>query len=502
MRMTAGLSTWVAGALAGFVAVCVQAQDLKTLKDHYEKNVEEIRSGFQPKFEDLQGQYLKTLDALKSRAQNQGDLKTIKAAIAEIERFRKAQNLPATPNQNALKAINSLQSDYVKQFTRQESNMTANLAALTVKYAQSLDGLLRELTKAGKLEDAMAVESEQAKARLAIKGYADKMAALKRPAATIATVGPVSPKWATGPWMSNDKKGLYLVVCLSHGTKMNDAPVTCLADVPKGGWTDEYKTDKLVLRRIDPGTFMMGSPEDELGHVISETLHKVTLTKAFYIGVFEVTQKQWERVMGDWPSAFNSGRYRDARPVEQVSFNDIRGAVDGASWPASNAVDSVSFMGRLRVLTGQAFDLPTEAQWEYACRAGTASALSSGKNLTSVDICPNLSELGRYKGNRRGGVAPNIDPREGGTAIVGLYLPNPWGLYDMHCNVVEWCLDWQGNYPRDVSDPVGEDSGPGHVGRGVGWSGLARLGRSANRQHRTPDFRDNDLGFRVALPQP
>ncbi|NCC93545.1 MAG: formylglycine-generating enzyme family protein, partial [Opitutae bacterium] len=183
--------------------------------------------------------------------------------------------------------------------------------------------------------------------------------------------------------------GDYLVVDLSEGPDATNWPVSYLAAPPVGGWTDEYKTTKLVLRRIPAGAFTMGSPEDELGREGDEPQHEVTLTKDFYIGVFEVTQKQWERVMGNWPSYFNNATYRDSRPVEQVSYYDVRenpaNSDDPAVyWPSNDLVNADSFMGKLRAKTGEAFDLPTEAQWEHACRAGTTNAMNRGKELTTT----------------------------------------------------------------------------------------------------------------------
>ena len=297
------------------------------------------------------------------------------------------------------------------------------------------------------------------------------------------------------------KKDLYMVIDLSRGTKASKGyPETYLADVPKGGWKDEYKTEKLVLRRIEPGTFTMGSPEDELGRKGDETQHEVTLPQPFYIGVFEVTQKQWERVMGDWPSNFNNARYRDTRPVEQVSYNNIRGTSVGWNWPATNSVDAASFMGRLRARTRQVFDLPTEAQWEYACRAGTLTAMNTGKTLTEKAICPNMAEAGRYKDNAGNGDKSG-DTHEG-TAKVGSYLPNAWGLYDLHGNVWEWCLDWHDSYSGAVSDPCGAASGSRRVLRGGSCHDDAKGCRSANRYNNFPAVRYYVIGFRVALTLP
>ncbi len=243
----------------------------------------------------------------------------------------------------------------------------------------------------------------------------------------------------------------YLVVDLSGGTNATEFAYSFLPDPPEGGWTDEYKTEKLVLRFIPAGTFLMGSPEDEVGHNCGyeciETQHKVTLTKPFYMGVFEITAGQYGLITGSGTGA---------KPRGYMTYNEIRGAGNGASWPANSLVDSSSFMGRIRKKTGLCFDLPTEAQWEYACRAGTVSALNNGKNLTAVGTCDNLEEICRYAGTKN-------DGRGDGTtsADVGSYSPNAWGLYDMVGNVSEWCRDWlvKDLGREDAIDPAGPAAG-------------------------------------------
>ncbi len=298
---------------------------------------------------------------------------------------------------------------------------------------------------------------------------------------------------------------IYLVIDLSAGPSASSYTASYMSSPPSGGWTDEYKTTKLVLRRIPAGTFIMGSPESELGRWSDETQHQVTLTQDFYIGVFPVTQRQWERVMGDWPSFFNNTTHRNARPVERVSYNMIRGSDAGSGWPTNSNVDVTSFMGRLRSRTGRAFDLPTESQWEYACRAGTTTALNSGKNITTAawnTPCPNMDEVGRYRHNHLGGYSGSSSVgTEGGTAKVGSYQPNSWGLYDMHGNVWEWCLDWNGGYPGTVANPKGPSSGSGRGLRGGGWAYSARYCRSAYRFNDYPSNPGSLYGFRVALPQ-
>jgi len=294
----------------------------------------------------------------------------------------------------------------------------------------------------------------------------------------------------------------YLVIDLSAGLSAASYPISTLSTVPAGGWTDEYKTTKLVLCKIPAGTFMMGSPTNELGRGSDETQHQVTLTQDFYVGVFEVTQKQWERVMGSWPSYFKNAAYRDSRPVETVSYNDIRGSNAGSGWPNNNAVDRDSFMGRLRAKTGLIFDLPTEAQWEYACRAGTSTALNSGKNLTDKVNCPNMAEVGRYDCNRGSGYS-SVGDTSGGTAKVGSYLANQWGLYDMHGNVCEWCLDWYEGYPPgSIINPVGVTSGLSRVLRGGCWVYYARYCRSSYRFRYSPSNRYRSIGLRVGSAPP
>ena len=301
--------------------------------------------------------------------------------------------------------------------------------------------------------------------------------------------------------------GDYMVIDLSGGPGAGRYPVTYLNAVPSGGWSDTYKTTNLVMRKIPAGTFTMGGRSTDYPGASDDGLHQVTLTQAFYIGVFEVTQRQWELVMGNKPSYFTNATYYASRPVECVSYFDIRenpaNSDDPAvNWPNNSGVNMNSFVGKLRAKTGlSTFDLPTESQWEYACRAGTTTALNSGYNLTSTGSDPRVDVVGRYSFNGGRGYTQNGDTSVA-TAKVGSYLPNAWGLYDMHGNVWEWCLDWYGAYPGTVENPVGAASGSFRVSRGGSYYGHANYCRSANRYSGWPDRRNGIIGFRAARTLP
>ena len=301
-------------------------------------------------------------------------------------------------------------------------------------------------------------------------------------------------------------EGLYLVIDLSGGPTAAAYPVSYCKAAPAGGWSEEYKTQKLILRYIPSGSFMMGAPTNEVGRIAKyEKEHAVTLTRPFYLGVFEITQRQWELVMGDRPSTFSGAAFYRTRPVEGVSFDRIRGASLGAKWPASNEVDTNSFIGRLRTKCNLAgCDLPTEAQWEYACRAGTISAFNHGGNLKTIGADPVIDAVGRYLHNNgfyeNCGLEATCDTSMA-TGAVGSYAPNAWGLYDMHGNVWEWCLDWWTDVPGGETDPKGAVSGSRRSIRGGGWSSdCAQQCRSAYRSASFEPSQSGDfLGLRLAV---
>jgi formylglycine-generating enzyme required for sulfatase activity len=220
-------------------------------------------------------------------------------------------------------------------------------------------------------------------------------------------------------------------------------------------------TIKLVL--IPAGKSVMGSPDSEQGRRKDEgPQHEVVISRPFYMGVTEVTQTQYQAVMGNNPSEFKGPR----NPVENVSWNY-----------------ATEFCKKLSEKTRQAVRLPTEAEWEYACRAGSNTKFCFG------DANEGLGDYAWYGDNTGRTTQP-----------VGQKKPNAWGLYDMHGNVWEWCADWYGDYPKGVvTDPQGPASGTYRVLRGGCWFYDPFLCRSAYRDSDSPDYRYGHCGFRVVV---
>ena len=225
---------------------------------------------------------------------------------------------------------------------------------------------------------------------------------------------------------------------------------------------------------VKPGTFTMGSPTSEAWRSPDETEHNVSLTKGFYLGKYEVTQAQYEAVMTgntDGLSATPSNWSGNPnRPVEKVSHDDVQVFLSRLNTQQSANIPA-----------GWAYVLPTESQWEYACRAGTTTAYSWGDDINATRA--------NYNSNIRQ------------TRDVGNYAANPWGFFDMHGNVWEWTADWFGAYPvgNPVTDPTGEASGSFRVGRGGSWLYGGATLRSAERLHGTPSSRYRYIGFRVGF---
>ena len=274
--------------------------------------------------------------------------------------------------------------------------------------------------------------------------------------------------------------GVALGCCVSHAA--DDGTVMAPVAAPKCdnpgvlvNWLG------MEFTYIPPGTFMMGSPGSEPGRDDDEAQHKVRLTKGFYLQTTEVTQGQWKAVMsGANPSHFNT--CGEDCPVEMVSWDDVQGFVFWLNfWSA--------VFGE-----GTPYRLPTEAEWEYAARAGSTTAFANGE-ITQTEcspVDPNLDLMGWYCGNSGRATHP-----------VARKKPNAWGLYDMHGNVWEWVQDWSGVYPSgSVTDPTGPSTGSYRVDRGGSCGNYAGNCRSAIRDYYTPGHRDGNTGARLVRSLP
>ena len=221
---------------------------------------------------------------------------------------------------------------------------------------------------------------------------------------------------------------------------------------------------------ISPGSYLRGSPADEVGRTIDEEQHKVTLTDGYYVQTTEVTQKQWKAVMGALPRHIK--KCSEECPVDRLSWYDAQ-----------------TFIRKLNELEGGAYyRLPTEAEWEYAARAGSITAFANGEIANSACGDPTLGEIGWYCGNSKSYPHHPVAQKE----------PNSWGIYDMHGSVWEWCADWYSSYPQgSVTDPSGPSDGRERVIRGGGLADNARSCRSANRLSLRSDIIIDNIGIRL-----
>ena len=327
----------------------------------------------------------------------------------------------------------------------------------------------------------------------------------------------------------------YMVVDIRPGAQANSQKYYPAADYLPGGLlaNENYRKYDLVMRKIMAQgiTWTMGSLAEKSRQADRETMQQVTLTNDYYIGVFEFTQSQWQCVDTNRPTPANYLTDGAMRPVERVCYNELRLAagtsdnnafdvseavVKANSWP--NPPASGSFLGRLNARTGLDFDLPSDAQWEYACRAGNGEGYwGDGSPILADGNDSNMNKLGRYR--RNGGFiktgtdsysspSSSVGPTNA-TAIVGSYAPNSWGLYDMHGNLWELCLDWYAAdvttlggtvniSPTDATLPKAGSATVYRLVRGGSWyQEWAHYCRSAKRGGKQPSARDIEYGFRV-----
>ncbi|MBP5543635.1 MAG: formylglycine-generating enzyme family protein [Kiritimatiellae bacterium] len=306
---------------------------------------------------------------------------------------------------------------------------------------------------------------------------------------------------------------VYMIVDLSDGASATSYPVRYSLTGPDLS-DDTCRTSEMWFRLCPAGTFTMGAASSDYATVSSWCLpaHSVTLTKPFWLGVFEVTQEQYYRIRGSWPSHYSNETYRATRPVEKVGYdNDIRRS---SEWYGNTLTGEGRFMARLRNCTGLAFDLPTEAQWEYACRAGTTGLY--------YDDAISSSTIAQYARVNKAVNQDGASGDTGGTAKVGSFAPNPWGFYDMYGNVAEICGDGNpyascttacqddfANYAGTYINPRGpvQYSTPTYMSAGVVRGGsisdngnghVTSVGREQMSPNGTGSIKKS-FGFRVCL---
>ena len=274
--------------------------------------------------------------------------------------------------------------------------------------------------------------------------------------------------------------------------------------LPDGGLSNDiYRRFRIVMRKIPAKgvQWRMGAPANEPGQKTKdsvttdtetiETPHLVTLTNDYYMAIYELTYRQYVCIVG-WGSYFSNVHTGDDRfPADNLNYNNVR----GSGWPAQGHGDvgSGTFLAQIRAKTGVDFDLPTEAEWEYACRAGTSTGFNNGQELKYMNSTGSLDPLAWYY-------------NAGSTHVVGLKAPNAWGLYDMHGNVWEYCLDWVAGSDgvivanTETTSPNGLASGSYRSGRGGGFGTAAYKCRSGYRAKVSPSQKSQDQGVRLICP--
>ena len=382
-------------------------------------------------------------------------------ALVEAERHLGAGDHAAA--QAALDRILALQAEHDLVLPEAFWFQYAQVAYQAGLYAAAVEAATRYLTTVGRkgaqYRAALELLDQAAAARHRVE--ADRQAQLADEAA-YAEAQRIDTATAYGAYLATHPRGRHAAAARAYHEAR--AETERLAQLPR----EIENSIGMEFVLIEAGTFQMGSPATEPGRDADETLHPVTITQPFYLGKYEVTQRQWQAVMGSNPSDY-SGCGRTC-PVELVSWEEAQ-----------------AFIATLNRREGvRIYRLPTEAEWEYAARAGTQTAYHFG-NMAS--------ELKLYAWYDKGGFIRGAGPRP-----VGQGRPNAWGLYDMHGNVSEWVADWYGPYAAgSVTDPRGPSTGRHRASRGGGWSGSARYCRAANRNSNAQGLhRYSTLGFRLA----
>ncbi len=429
----------LAAVWATFVSAREAGQSVETYKRTYESELAKIEEAHGTGVEALLVAYGKAIEEVVAVSQAEGDLETLLKAREERERFQREKSVPVESPAVLPAAIRNTQRRFRETFRRIETVRNDKTKALSVKYLAALDRRIRELTREGKMEEAISARDEKRRAEFVLADTESRIPERRPP--------PAPPKASVQKPPPAHQPGQELVLDLGVGDDV-----------------------KMVFVWIPPGCFRMGTPDGEEGRGSDESpLHDVTLSKGFWMGKYEVTQEQYRQVAGETPSQFQG----DKNPVEQVDWNDAQAFCRRVRQKALGSL-------KLKRLTCR---LPTEAEWEYACRAGTTGRYYTG------DAERDLAKAAWYAKNSGRKTHP-----------AGQKKANAWGLHDMHGNVWEWCQDWLGDYPSgSATDPEGPASGLYRVIRGGGWANGSYTCRAGDRSRDPPDRSSVHIGFRVVL---
>ena len=422
-------AVWLTVALALFLARPVAAGDGAAELAAVEVMREASLENAAKPLKDLEAKYREALERKLAAAQASGDLDGLVAVRSELDLLAKGDASAPPPRAPDLAKLRQVYRD---QQAKLKPQVETAIMAVERQFAKDLENLVVSLTKDGKTAEAVRV-----------------------------------------------KQRLDTLIA-EFQTRKSKGTVAQTADARKPGTEEKFeiaKGTKVTFCWIPPGEFMMGcKPGDPDSDNIPP--HRVKITKGFWMAKTELTTDQWEAVMGDRPSHHQG----DDLPVEKVNWFDICG----------NEERSGGFLAKAgaRAPKGWKFDLPTEAEWEYACRAGTTTSLNSGEDIAPTDgVCRKSDKVAWYDKNSDGGTKP-----------VGKKRPNNWGLHDMHGNVWEWCADWKGaSETESVTDPTGPSGGSERTFRGGSWRHGPDCLRSGARSAFRPDFRYLTLGFRPIL---
>jgi formylglycine-generating enzyme required for sulfatase activity len=445
MHMSRYVLVLLVAVVVGQTCVAQAAEPtLDSLKQTYEAEILKIQTAHDAKQSKLLDTYGRSLDRAVEILKKKGDPDAVLQALTEKKRFDNERTVPGEPNVKQPKLMQDVQASYLKAVGKVEAEKASAIDDLTPNYIAALDRLMKTLTAQEKLDLALNVKEEKQRVEFIFTNIEAKTPKLQ------GSPSPAKPS-APSPSLAREA-GEELALDLGNRVKIEFV------------W-------------IPPGSFKMGSPDGERGLRDCEgPAHDVTLTKGLWMGKYEVTQEQYQQMTGRSPSKFKD----DENPVEQVSWRDATRFCEVLTTKLGRTLP-LRWRGKLKTVR-----LPTEAEWEYACRAGTTTRFHTGDSETD------LSNAGWDKGNSGGRTHP-----------VGGKKPNAWGLYDMHGNVWEWCLDWFGaDYYRHspVTDPQGAASGSRRVKRGGSWYVHASMCGVAYRYYSTPGSSNNNIGFRVVLP--